>query len=118
MAAKQPSKKDLSVIEKGTERALVLSELGAPKVSEKNNGKKVEIYMFKQGYHGAVKASRAFFHGAADVVTLGLWEIVSTPGEAHFDGTDMSIEVTYDENNKVESSRILKGGDGPDAAQE
>jgi len=43
MAAKQPSKKDLSVLEKGTERALVLSELGAPKVSEENNGKKVEI---------------------------------------------------------------------------
>ena len=109
MAAKQPGQKDLSVIKKGTERGLVISELGVPKVSEEKNGKKVEIYMFKQGYHGMVKAGRAVFHGAADFFTLGLWEIVSTPGEAYFDGTDMAIEVTYDENNKVEASRILKG---------
>ena len=111
MAANQPSPKDLSVIKKGTERGLVISELGVPKVGEERNGKKVEIYMFKQGYHGMAKAGRAVFHGAADVFTLGLWEIVGTPGEAYFDGTDMTIEVTYDENNKVESSRILKGVD-------
>ena len=111
MAAKQPSQKDLSVIKNGSDRSLVISELGTPKVSEERNEEKVEIYMFKQGYHGAVKAGRALFHGAADVFTLGLWEIVGTPGEAHFDGTDMAIEVTYDENNKVKSSRILKGVD-------
>lgn len=111
MAANQPSQKDLSVIKEGTERSLVISELGVPKVSEERNGQKVEIYMFKQGYDGFVKTGRAVFHGAADVFTLGLWEIVGTPGESHFDGTDMTIEVTYDENNKVESSRILKGAD-------
>jgi len=111
MAANQPGQKDLSVIKKGTDRGLVLSEFGAPKVSEESNGKKVEIYIFKQGYSGMAKTGRAMFHGAADVVTLGLWEIVSTPGESYFDGKDMTIEVTYDANNKVESSRILRGGD-------
>lgn len=111
MAANQPGQKDLSVIKKGTDRSLVISELGVPKVSEERNDQKVEIYMFKQGYDGFVKTGRAVFHGAADVFTLGLWEIVGTPGESHFDGTDMTIEVTYDENNKVESSRILKGAD-------
>ena len=35
-----------------------------------------------QGYRKGVKVARAIGHGAADVMTLGLWEVVGRPTEA------------------------------------
>ena len=103
MAAKQPSKKDLSVLSLGTPRSLLLAELGQPVTTETRDGKQVDVFSFTQGYSKPAKAARAVFHGAADVFTLGLWEIVGTPTEAVFDGTKMALEVTYDENDRVEN---------------
>ena len=103
MAAKQPPKKDLSVLSRGTPRARLLAELGQPVASETRDGKKVDVFSFTQGYSKPAKATRAVFHGVADVFTLGLWEVVGTPTEAVFDGTKTALEVTYDENNRVEN---------------
>ncbi len=115
MAAKQPDAKDLSVLEQGTPRAHVITELGAPAWSEETNGGKTDLFKFKQGYSKGAKVGRAFFHGAADVLTFGLWEVVGTPAESYFSGTDMGVKVTYDQNDRVKTSRILKG---PSAAPE
>ncbi|MBI4356222.1 MAG: hypothetical protein HY597_07260 [Candidatus Omnitrophica bacterium] len=101
MAAKQPRKMDLSVLKQGTPRSTLLAELGQPVASETRGGKKVDVFSFRQGYSKPTKAARAVFHGAADVFTLGLWEIVGTPTEAVFDGTKMSLEVTYDQDDRV-----------------
>ena len=72
---------------------------------------KVDFYKFVQGYHGGVKAGRAIFHGAADVFTLGLWEVLGTPIEGYADGTEVKLEVYYDESDKVKSVNVLSGGD-------
>ena len=109
MAAHQPDEKDLSVLNRGTPRMQVIAELGTPSFSEEKNGKRAELYMFKQGYSSGNKMGRAFFHGAADVVTLGLWEIIATPTESYASGTDMSIEVIYDATDKVETYQVLRG---------
>jgi hypothetical protein len=50
------------------------------------------------------------FHGTADVFSLGLWEVVSTPTEAYFSGSDIKLEVVYDSNDLVKSSRDLSSG--------
>ena len=102
MAAKQPPKKDLSVLSRGTPRSMLLAELGQPTATEMREGKKVDVFSFTQGYSKPAKAARAVFHGAADVFTLGLWEVVGTPTEAVFDGTKMALEVTYDGDDRVE----------------
>jgi hypothetical protein len=112
MAARQPGKKDLSVLEKGTPRSIVRAELGAPidfDEPDETHGCH-ETFAFKQGYGGATKASRAIFHLAADVFTLGLWEIVGTPTEAYFDGTNVRLEVLYDESERVEAVCVYSGG--------
>ena len=109
MAAKQPGEKDLSVLSEGTHRSLVIAEFGAPVWSGEKDGKKVDIFAFTQGYSTGAKTARALFHGTADVFTLGLWEVFSTPGEAIFSGTDMKVEVTYDEKDLVKSSKGLGG---------
>lgn len=113
MAATQPGKKDLSVLQKEVQRDQVIAELGQPVASYMEDGDKVEIYQFKQGYNAATKASRALFHGAADFFTLGIWEAVGTPTEIVFHGTDTSVKVIYDQNNVVKSVKSLKGKNIP-----
>lgn len=100
-AANQPDKKDVYLFSGGTPRENLIAEFGSPIHSEIKDDKKVEVYKFVQGYSSGVKGSRAFFHGAADVLTLGLWEIVGTPIEGAYSGDEMAFKVTFDENDKV-----------------
>ena len=71
MAAKQPPITDLSVLYQGAPRSEVVSELGRPFTSEKDeNGNLVESYTFKQGYSKGTKIVRVMFHIVADVFTF------------------------------------------------
>jgi len=108
MAAKQPSEKNVDLFKVGTSRSMLLAEFGSPTVSEVRNEKKSEMFKFVQGYSSGVKAGRAFFHGAADVVTGGLWEVVGTPTEAVFNGNEMAYEVTYDDKDRIDQVTVLK----------
>ena len=103
MAATQPDAKNASLFMRGTDRSQLLAEFGKPQSTEiGDDGKKHEIFVFTQGYSSGAKVGRAVFHGAADIVTLGLWEIVATPLESHFDGNKKAFEVIYDTNGKIE----------------
>ncbi|MBS0483987.1 MAG: hypothetical protein JSS06_02025 [Proteobacteria bacterium] len=108
MAAKQPEKRDIGLMKKGTARAVLISEFGAPAISEFRNDKRYEIFKFVQGYSTWAKAARAFAHGAADVVTLGLWELVGTPAEITFSGDEMAFQVSYDENDIADEVAFIK----------
>ena len=46
MAAKQPEKKDLEVMQVGTPRSRVLAEFGQPVSTEIKDGKKVDVFSF------------------------------------------------------------------------
>jgi len=108
MAARQPGKKDMNVLSAGMPRDAVIAELGPPVQTEVENGKKTDIFKFVQGYSQGNKTLRTLGHGVADVFTLGLWEVVGTPAEATFHGTDMAVKVTYDPGDKVEQVVYLK----------
>ena len=100
-AANQPSEKDTSLLSIGTPRAKILAEFGAPINTEIKDGKKTDIYSFIQGYSSGAKAGRVFLHGAADVMTLGLWELVGGSVEGAYNGEKFSFQVTYDEKDLV-----------------
>jgi hypothetical protein len=108
MAAHQPSRKDVALFSQGIPRNLVLAEVGPPVVTEMKGNKRVEVFAFTQGYSKAARVGRTIGHGAADVLTLGLWEVVGTPTEAAFNGTRVAYEVTYDATDRIESVRLLK----------
>jgi hypothetical protein len=108
MAAHQPSRKDVKVFNHGMPRSLVVAEVGAPVTSEMQAGKRVEVYAFTQGYSKGARVSRSIGHGAADVFTLGLWEVVGTPTEAIFNGKRVVYEVTYDAMDRIEKVVVLK----------
>ena len=108
MAAHQPGKKDLNVLSAGMPRDSVIAEIGSPVDTQTENGKKVDIFKFVQGYSQANKTVRTIGHGVADVFTLGLWEVVGTPAEATFHGEDIAVKVTYDAQDKVQDVAYLK----------
>ncbi|ENW93816.1 hypothetical protein [Acinetobacter sp. NIPH 298] len=107
MASNQPHKKNLTVLEVGKHRNHVISELGAPVVSETLNGERKEIYTFQQGYSKAARISRTMWHTTADIATIGLWEIIGSPTEIYFNGQKLSYEVVFDAHDKVKSSQLI-----------
>ncbi len=107
MAAQQPSAKNVALFTVGTTRDELLAEFGPPVVSEKIDGKRIDMFVFVQGYNKATKAGRVIFHTAADVLTLGLWEIIGTPTELYFDGREMAFHVSYDEHDRIDTVNVL-----------
>ncbi len=107
MAVEQPGKKNLSVLEPGTPRRLVVAEFGRPYASKRVHEKRLDSYRFVQGYSRGQKAGRALLHGAADMVTAGVWEIAAMPAEGYFSGTDFACEVLYDAQDRVLKWRRL-----------
>lgn len=108
MAAKQPDLKNVDLFRVGTPRGLLLAEFGPPIHSEVKDGRRTEIFKFVQGYSTGAKAGRAVFHGAADVLTLGLWEVIGTPTEGVFSGDEMAFQVTYDTDDRIAEVVTLK----------
>jgi hypothetical protein len=108
MAAQQPPKKNISLFSVGTPRDMLLAEFGMPSVSEMKEGRRRDIFTFKQGYSTATRTGRAVFHGVADIFTLGLWEVVGTPTELVFQGEEMAFDVSYDENDRIDKVTVLK----------
>lgn len=116
MAAHQPSQKDMTILKPGIHQSVVRTEFGAPVWSGKENDQNIEIYRFVQGYSQGAKTGRAVFHGAADVLTLGLWEVVGTPVESIASGDQYTVKVFYDDNSyvtKVDSTKEIKKPQGP-----
>jgi len=87
---------------------MLLAEFGLPVVAEERDGRKYEIYKLVDGYGAGAKAGRAVFHRAADIMTLGLWEIVATPTEGAFSGNKMAFRVRYDNDDRVDEVAALK----------
>ncbi|WP_237412156.1 hypothetical protein [Acinetobacter nectaris] len=109
MAAKQPDKKNVSLLAAGMPRAMIMGEFGTPVSTEKrSDNTRVDVYSFKQGYSKSAKIGRSLFHGVADVATLGLWEVVATPTEAAFDGKYIAFQVTYDASDRIIEVTQLK----------
>jgi hypothetical protein len=111
-AARQPEKKNLSVLRDGTPRTHVIAELNAPTYTRpRPDGTLEDVFSFKQGYTKGAKMGRAFAHGAADVATGGLWEVIGIPTEIWADGTDVQVVVTYDKDEQVKYVQVIKGQD-------
>ena len=108
LASKQPSRRNVDLLTPGMPRNLLLAELGQPVGTEVKDGKRVEVFSFVQGYRKGVKVSRTIGHVTADVMTLGLWEVVGTPTEATLNGHQVAYEVTYNASDRVEQVVPLK----------
>lgn len=88
---------DISVLEIGATRQQIELQLGSPVSSQKNEyGGTTDTYEYVMGDEPS--PGRALAHGAMDVLTLAIWEVIGTPIElAH--GEKRLVEVEYDQND-------------------
>lgn len=107
-ASSQPGKLNLDLMQEGTHRAQLIAEFGPPTHTETRDGQRQDIFRFVQGYSTGARSARAVGHGTASVLTLGLWEVVGTPIEGAFDGTDMAYLVVYDDEDVADQVMQLK----------
>ena len=109
-ATSGPDNKDLSVLERGTHRHMVLAELGPPVTTEtEDDGSKLDIFSFKQGTNGAAKAGKAISYGILAIGTLGLSELVTNPIEGTLGkGADIQLKVGYTADDLIDEVVVLK----------
>jgi len=110
MAAHQPDKKNLNFLKPGVHQSAVRAELGRPVWSGEENGFQVDLFKFIQGYSKEAKVGRVLFHGVADLLTFGIWEIAGTPIELMESGTDTSIRIIYDQSLRIQEVEIHPKG--------
>lgn len=92
----------------GTDREVVFAEFGLPASSVTlEDGGTREIYTFVQGESRRKRVSQGFLNGAADVLTLGLWEVVGPPANQNFDGKKITVRVIFGPNGKIRELTTL-----------
>lgn len=103
----RPEYKNVGVIQVGASRDNILAELGRPETTSEINGKRVDVYKIDPSGQGAsTKAGITAFHLIADILTIGLWEIVATPTELATRHEPKTYTLTYSPEQKLESYQI------------
>ena len=86
---------------------MVLLEVGTPAGTIEEDGYRVDLFSFTQGYSKGTRIARATGHGALELATIGIWGLIGTPIEQSYNGTIMGYKVTYDENDIVMKAEKL-----------
>lgn len=82
----------------GQDRAIVLANIGQPSKTVTTDDGRVDVFELQRG--NAPSGGRALAHGAIDLFTLGLWEVIGTPIEA-MQGESYTLTIEYDKQDKV-----------------
>lgn len=94
MAMSGQEQKDTSILFPGSPRPVVIAKIGPPETSTVNkDGSYIDSYLITKGNEPST--GRAVAHGALDIVTLGLWELIGTPMEMGASGEDVSRYIIY-----------------------
>ncbi|MDA2910127.1 hypothetical protein MYX04_04230 [Nitrospiraceae bacterium AH_259_D15_M11_P09] len=110
MAGSRSTYKDTSVIQVGADRDVVINEVGHPDSSLKmENGGYKDIYKIDPDAHRAGSRGAAVAgHLVADILTLGLWEIVGTPLELAAQDDLTTFILKYDASGKLLEVETIK----------
>ncbi|MFH1505108.1 MAG: hypothetical protein ABIH08_06980 [Candidatus Omnitrophota bacterium] len=90
---------NISAIQMGQDRAIVIANLGEPEKTVTTEDKRVDVFRLQRG--NAPNGGRALAHGALDLLTFGFWEVIGTPIEA-MQGESFTLTIEYNKNDKVE----------------
>jgi hypothetical protein len=106
--SRRPPERTMDVLNPGTPRGRVIAEFGAPAATAEKDGEKLDSFTFDPGVSGLAKFGRGFFHIAADVFTLFLWELVAWPAEVVASDQRTKVDVGYDANDRVKTVTYYK----------
>src|ERR1700730_17358639 len=109
MEANRTTPTDLHKFEVGQSRDSVRQRVGAPDDSViQTDGTSCDSYqLYTKGYGAGGKAGVALLEGAADVLTLGLSEIVLTPTESLTKNEKHSVAFCYSTDKLVRVKRAI-----------
>jgi len=107
LAARQPDKKNLTVLKEGGHKRFVVAELGKPIHTETKNNQTIETYKFIQGYTTNARVTRVIIYSMFDILTGFLTEFVTTPAEVLASGTKTVCVVTYN-NEIIKNYKIIQ----------
>ena len=103
MAAAGKESPNLAVCQVGSDKTLIESEVGPPKMIKTfADGSTSCTYEYEVGNEPST--GRAMLNAGMDVVTLGLWEVVGTPAEA-LKGSKYEMIVVYGPDGKAKEIR-------------
>ena len=110
MAMSGEEQKDTSILFPGSPRAVVIAKIGPPETSTKDeDGCYTDSYLIVKG--NAPSTGRAVAHGALDVVSLGLWELIGTPLEMGAAKEDRSRYIIYyNKEDEIEDIQKVEVG--------
>lgn len=100
----RPEYTDVSAVHQGMARADVSAAMGKPVQTYQKDGKDVEVFQVDpDGRLAGTKVAVNTFNAAADIFTLGMWEVVATPAELLSQHKLTNYVVTYSTDQKVMS---------------
>lgn len=106
MAASGHKAQDASILFPGSNRAVIMSKLGPPETSKKNDdGTTTDSYLLKEGNEAS--SGRAWAFAGLDLFTFGLWEVVATPYKLAQGETAYRVLITYDAQGEVKEVQRL-----------
>jgi hypothetical protein len=104
MEATRPTPVDTSQFAVGENRVQIVEAIGAPTANVKDSDQSCDVYkLYTRGPGGVGKGVIAAGEGAADVVTLGLAEVIFTPLEAGTRNPKHTVTFCYDKDGKLRS---------------
>ena len=98
---------NIGALDDGQSRDLVILNLGQPTKTLLADNKRTDVFILERGNEQSV--GRAAGHAVMDLLTLGIWEVVGTPIEG-FAGETLTLQIEYDEEDKVKSVKTLDAG--------
>lgn len=106
----QVTKKDMSVLMPGVERAVVIDEFGAPVSTTTNRaGNTVDVFTFVQGTAPSNKPPRPLEPEQAEAAEmLLLLEKMGQSPMVYFNGKRLTVQVNYDRALRVEDTVMLR----------
>lgn len=108
--ASRVPRKDLSVLQPGVARAVVIDELGAPaSTTTSRAGNTVDVFSFVQGTAESGKAPRPVEPEQAEATEmLLLLEKTGVSPLKYFDGKKLTVQVNYDHEQRVKDTVMLR----------
>jgi hypothetical protein len=106
MEATRPDPVDLSQFTIGEGRPQIVEQLGAPVANVKQGDDSCDIYkLYTRGPGGVGKGAIAATEAVADVFTLGLAEVITSPVEGATKNEKHTVSFCYDKTSSLVSMR-------------
>lgn len=116
MAVSGHREMDDSIVFPGSNRAVIISKLGAPETSQKlPDGTTKDSYLIKKGNESS--SGRAWAHAGLDLMSFFIWELVASPYELMQTEESYRLLITYDPSGTVTDVQKLgaKSNASPDS---